>query len=64
MIQPLSCVNYWERGVPRVIHFEIHADDPECIVNKLAIRGIGWAAYCNDTEGNMFGLLEADAKAK
>ncbi len=50
--------------MPRVIHFEIHADDPECIVNKLAIRGIGWAAYCNDTEGNMFGLLEADAKAK
>ncbi|MGA9853125.1 MAG: VOC family protein [Gammaproteobacteria bacterium] len=33
-------------------------------VNKLAIRGIGWAAYCKDTEGNLFGMLEADAEAK
>lgn len=32
-------------------------------VNKLAIRGIGWAAYCKDTEGNLFGMLQADAEA-
>ncbi len=32
-------------------------------VNTLAIRGIGWAAYCKDTEGNLFGMLQADAEA-
>ncbi|MDE2195771.1 MAG: VOC family protein [Gammaproteobacteria bacterium] len=33
-------------------------------VNKMAIRGVGWLAYCKDTEGNLFGMLEADAEAK
>jgi len=33
-------------------------------VPKMAIRGIGWFAYCKDTEGNLFGMLEADAAAK
>lgn len=33
-------------------------------VNRLAIRGIGWAAYCKDTEGNLFGMLQVDAGAK
>ena len=33
-------------------------------VPKMAIRGIGWLAYCKDTEGNLFGMLEADAQAK
>lgn len=32
-------------------------------VNKLAIRGIGWLAYCKDTEGNLFGMMQADAQA-
>ncbi len=34
------------------------------IVNKLAIRGIGWLAYYKDMEGNLFGMLQADAAAK
>jgi uncharacterized protein len=33
-------------------------------VNRMAIRGIGWLAYCKDTEGNLFGMLQADAAAK
>jgi predicted enzyme related to lactoylglutathione lyase len=33
-------------------------------VPKMAIRGVGWLAYCKDTEGNLFGMLEADALAK
>lgn len=32
-------------------------------VPKIAIRGIGWLAYCKDTEGNLFGMLQADAAA-
>ena len=28
------------------------------------IEGIGWIAYCTDTESNMFGLLEPDVAAR
>lgn len=28
-------------------------------VPKMAIPGIGWLAYCEDPEGNLFGLMEA-----
>lgn len=34
------------------------------VVPKMTIPGIGWLAYCVDTEGNTFGILEPDAKAK
>ncbi|KAA9157166.1 VOC family protein [Amycolatopsis acidicola] len=28
------------------------------VVPKTSIAGIGWLAYCQDTEGNIFGLME------
>jgi predicted enzyme related to lactoylglutathione lyase len=31
---------------------------------KMAVPGIGWLAYCKDTEGNLFGMLQADTKAQ
>jgi hypothetical protein len=31
---------------------------------KMPIPGIGWLAYCKDTEGNIFGLMQADPKAR
>ncbi|MCF7797644.1 MAG: VOC family protein [Lentisphaeria bacterium] len=31
---------------------------------KSAIPGVGWIAYCTDTEGNYFGVIENDAEAK
>ena len=31
---------------------------------KSAIPGVGYQAYCLDTEGNMFGIHQADASAK
>jgi predicted enzyme related to lactoylglutathione lyase len=31
---------------------------------RMPIPGIGWLAYINDTEGNILGLLQADAAAK
>jgi len=31
---------------------------------KMAIPGIGWLAYCKDTEGNIFGMMCRDANAK
>jgi predicted enzyme related to lactoylglutathione lyase len=30
---------------------------------KMPIPGIGWLAYCKDTEGNIFGMMQADPKA-
>lgn len=30
---------------------------------RSPIPGVGWLAYCKDTEGNIFGLLESDASA-
>ena len=34
------------------------------LVPKMAIPGIGYMAYCADTEGNMFGIMQRDAGAK
>jgi len=34
------------------------------VVPKMAIPGVGHLAYCSDTEGNVFGLLQADNNAK
>jgi hypothetical protein len=33
-------------------------------VPRMAIPGVGWLAYLKDTEGNIFGLMENDPKAK
>ena len=30
---------------------------------KQAVPGIGWAAYCADSEGNVFGLMQSDPAA-
>lgn len=31
---------------------------------RMAVAGVGWLAYCKDTEGNLFGMMQADAGAK
>jgi uncharacterized protein len=31
---------------------------------KTHIPGVGYYAYCQDTEGNLFGVLEAEKKTK
>lgn len=31
---------------------------------RMPIPGVGWLAYCHDTEGNLFGLMQPDAAAK
>lgn len=30
---------------------------------KMPIPGVGYLAYCHDTEGNLFGVMEEDANA-
>jgi len=34
------------------------------ITSKTPIPGVGYFAYCEDTEGNVFGVMQADANAK
>ena len=34
------------------------------VMPKTAIPGIGWLSYAKDTEGNIFGMIENDPKAK
>lgn len=31
---------------------------------KMAVPGVGWLAYAKDTEGNLFGIMQADSAAK
>ena len=32
-------------------------------VPKMPIPTMGWLAYCKDTEGNLFGMMQMDPKA-
>ena len=34
------------------------------VMPKTPIPGVGYFAYCEDTEGNLFGVMHADTKAK
>jgi len=34
------------------------------VQKKTAVPGVGYMAYCADTEGNVFGIMQADEKAK
>jgi uncharacterized protein len=34
-----------------------------CVVPKMAIPGVGWLAYCKDTEGHIFGIMHPDTAA-
>jgi uncharacterized protein len=34
------------------------------VVPKMIIPGVGYLAYCNDTEGNIFGIFQADHSVK
>lgn len=31
---------------------------------KMPVPGVGWLAYCKDTEGNIFGMMQSDPNAK
>jgi predicted enzyme related to lactoylglutathione lyase len=40
------------------------ANGAQVVVPKMPIPGVGWLVYCKDTEGNIFGMMQADAEAK
>lgn len=33
------------------------------VVDKMPVPGVGWLAYCKDTEGNIFGIIQSDDHA-
>jgi len=35
----------------------------EVVRGKSTVPGVGWLAYCRDTEGNDFGVMELDPEA-
>jgi len=36
----------------------------QVVVPKMPIPGMGWLVYCKDSEGNIFGMMQADPEAK
>jgi predicted enzyme related to lactoylglutathione lyase len=42
----------------------VEASGGTVVVPKMPIPGVGWLVYCKDTEGNIFGIMEASPNAK
>ena len=40
------------------------ANGGQMALPKMPIPGMGWLAYCKDSEGNIFGMMQADPSAK
>jgi len=52
-------------GVPSVDDYveRVLRNGGKVIRPKAAVPGVGWLAYCQDTEGNRFGLMQEDPSA-
>jgi predicted enzyme related to lactoylglutathione lyase len=42
---------------------KVTANGGSLVGEKLPIPGVGYFAYCRDTEGNLFGMMEAERRA-
>ncbi|HSD58222.1 MAG TPA: VOC family protein [Methanotrichaceae archaeon] len=53
-------------GVPSVDEYlaKIEKSGGKAVMPKTVIPGIGWFAYCQDTEGNVFGIMQEDSSAR
>lgn len=43
---------------------KVEEHNGQVVVAKMAIPGVGWSAYCKDSEGNLFGIMQEDPNAK
>jgi uncharacterized protein len=52
--------------VPSVDEFseKVTENGGKVMMPKMAIPGVGYLAYCVDTEGNIFGIFQADQAAQ
>lgn len=41
----------------------VEANGGKVLRPKQVVPGVGWLAYCEDTEGNVFGMMEDDPAA-
>lgn len=41
----------------------IEANGGKVVVPKMPIPTVGYLAYCQDTEGNIFGIMQSDPNA-
>jgi predicted enzyme related to lactoylglutathione lyase len=53
-------------NVPSVDDFieKIKEAGGKVVQGKMAVQGVGYMAYCMDTEGNVFGIMQMDKSAK
>jgi uncharacterized protein len=53
-------------SVPSIDEFikKIQDNGGKVLMPKMAVQGVGYFTYCKDTEGNVFGIMEEDKKAK
>ncbi len=63
-LPPSSATNTID--VPSVDEYaeKITAQGGKVLMPKSAVEGIGYMAYCEDTEGNLFGIMQFDPSAK
>lgn len=40
------------------------ANGAKLALEKMPVKGVGWLAYCLDTEGNTFGMMQMDSQAQ
>ena len=61
---PVNFVNTIE--VPSVDDFaaKVTENGGQVVVPKMAIPGVGFLVYCQDTEQNVFGILQGDETAQ
>jgi len=52
--------------VPSVDDFikKVTKNGGKAVTPKTPIPGVGYFAYCKDTEGNMFGIMQSDKSVK
>jgi predicted enzyme related to lactoylglutathione lyase len=53
-------------SVPSIDEFieKVKQNGGQVLMPKMTIPGIGYNTYCNDTEGNVFGIIQEDSSAK
>lgn len=60
----MSVVNSIDVTSVDVFLKKVVAAGGKTIMPKTPIPGVGYFAYCRDTEGNMFGMMQADKSVK
>jgi hypothetical protein len=43
---------------------KVEAAGGKVVLSKVSVPGVGYMAYCSDSEGNVFGMMESDESAE